>query len=110
MMMSARIMEAFVPFFALAFMAVALFRLARTGFAGHTIRLKSPAVGPSILIAALEMLCALFLVIPNTQIWGLFLGTVIGSSYGVTLWKKRRSILWRRWRSRRIPAESRLSA
>jgi hypothetical protein len=87
MIMSMRLLESFMPFLALAFAASALFRLARMRFPGRAMGLWALSKGPSIVLAFLEGLAALFLMITTTLIWGLFLVTVLAAAHAAALWK-----------------------
>ncbi len=85
--MSVRLLESLIPFLALAFAASALFRLARMRFPGRAAGLWALPKGPSIALAFLESLTALFLTITTTLIWGLFLVTVLAAAHVAALWK-----------------------
>ncbi|HEX4371158.1 MAG TPA: hypothetical protein VH019_07400 [Rhizomicrobium sp.] len=85
--MSVRLLESLIPFLALAFAASALFRLARVRFPRRAAGLWALPKGPSIVMASVEGLTALFLMITTTLIWGLFLVTVLVLAHAAALWK-----------------------
>jgi hypothetical protein len=87
MIISMWLLESLLPFLALAFAASALFRLARMRFPGRAVGLWALSKGPSIVLAFLEGLTALFLMITTTLIWGLFLVTVLAAAHAAALWK-----------------------
>jgi hypothetical protein len=87
MIMSVRLLTSLIPFLALAFAASALFRLARMRFPGRAAGLWALPKGPSIVLAFLEGLAALFLMITTTLIWGLFLATALTLAHAAALWK-----------------------
>ena len=82
-----RLLESLLPLLALAFAASAIFRLARMRFPGRARGLWALAKGPSIVLAFLESLTALFLTITTTLIWGLFLVAVLIAAHAASLWK-----------------------
>ena len=87
MIMSMRLLESLIPFLALAFAASALFRLARMRFPGRAAGLWALPKGPSVVMASIEGLAALFLMITTTLIWGLFLVAVLAAAHAAALWK-----------------------
>jgi hypothetical protein len=87
MIMSIRLQEFLIPLLALAFAASALFRLARIRFPGRVAGLWALPKGPSIVLAFLEGLAALFLMITTTLIWGLFLVTALTAAHAAALWR-----------------------
>jgi hypothetical protein len=87
MTISMRLLESLMPFLALAFAASTLFRLARMRFPGRAAGLWALPKGPTIVLAFLEGLTALFLMITTTLIWGLFLVTVLTLAHVAALWK-----------------------
>lgn len=89
--MGGRLLESLIPFLALAFAGSALFRLARMRFPGRAAGLWALPKGPSIVLAAIEGLTALFLMIATTLVWGLFLVTVLAAAHAAVLWKSRLS-------------------
>ena len=87
MIISTRLLESFIPFLALAFAASAVFRLAQMRFPGRAAGLWALSRGPSIVLASVEGMAALFLMITTTLIWGLFLVTVLAAAHAAALWK-----------------------
>jgi hypothetical protein len=87
MIMSMRLLESIVPFLAVPFAASALFRLARMRFPRRAAGLWALPKGPSIVLAFLEGLTALFLMITTTLIWGVFLVTVLAAAHAAALWR-----------------------
>lgn len=80
-------MSAALALLALGLVASALFRLVRTQRPGRAIGLWALPNGPAYVLAFLEMLTALFLVIPMTMIWGLTLATMIAACHVIALWR-----------------------
>jgi hypothetical protein len=89
--MSLRLLELLAPYFALIFMASATFRLARMRFVIPVTGLWALPKGPSAVMAVVELMAALFLMVPITLIWGLILGTALLASHMAALWKTRSS-------------------
>jgi hypothetical protein len=85
--MSVKLLDSLIPLLALAFATSALFRVARMRFPGRTAGLWALPKGPSIVLAAVEILAALFLIIAATLIWGLFLVAVLAAAHAAALWK-----------------------
>jgi len=85
--MSAALLTAALPFLALGFAASALFRLVRMRFPGRAIGLWALPKGPGAVLAFLEILSVLFLMIPMTLIWGLFLACALGACHLASLWR-----------------------
>jgi hypothetical protein len=85
--MSTGLVEAVVPLLALGFAASALYRLARTRFPGRTIGLWALPKGPGYVLTILEILSALFLVIPMMIVWGLVLASMIAACHVIALWR-----------------------
>jgi hypothetical protein len=83
--MSARFLESLLPFLALAFATSGLFRLARMRFPGHGAGLWALPKGPSMVLAFLEGLTALFLMITGTLIWGLILAAALIAAHATAL-------------------------
>jgi hypothetical protein len=85
--MSAGLLTASLPLLALGFAASALFRLVRTHLSVRAIGLWALPKGPGYVLTFLEMLSALFLVIPMTMVWGLALASMIAAGHGIALWR-----------------------
>jgi hypothetical protein len=85
--MSAGLLTAALPLLALGFTVSALFRLVRTRRPGWAIGLWALPKGPGYVLAFLEMLAALFLVIPMTIVWGLALASMIAACHAIALWR-----------------------
>jgi len=90
--MGARILESLVPLLVLAFSASALFRVVRMFLPGPSFGLWSLPKGPSVVLVFLEVLSTLFLLIPMTLIWGLFLACVIATCHFKSLWRMSHSV------------------
>lgn len=85
--MSTGLVEAVVPLLALGFATSALYRQVRTRFPGRAIGLWALPKGPGYVLTFLEILSALFLVIPMTIVWGLALASMIGACHVIALWR-----------------------
>ncbi|HEX4026426.1 MAG TPA: hypothetical protein VHX18_02310 [Rhizomicrobium sp.] len=71
----------------IACVACALYRLAGSCLPPKTPRMRSLPKGPSYLLAFIGFWAALFLAIPLTVVWGLFLAAILVICHIVALWK-----------------------
>ena len=85
--MSTRFVEDLVPLLALGLVASALYRQVRTSLPGRAIGLWALPKGPGYVLTFLEILSALFLVIPMTIVWGLALASIIAPCHVIALWR-----------------------
>ena len=80
-------MSAALSLLAIGFAASAVFRLLRMRYRGWAIGLWALPRGPAYALSLLELLTALFLVIPMTMVWGLALASMIAACHGFALWR-----------------------
>ena len=85
--MSTGFVEALVPLLAFGFAASALYRMVQMRFPSRAIGLWALPKGPGYVLTFLEILSALFLVIPMTIVWSLALASIIAPCHVIALWR-----------------------